>query len=264
MQFRVILLGTGGSTGVPYIGGKDGGGEWGLCDPHDARNRRTRSSIYIENIKTNQTLLVDTSPDMRHQLIANRVARVDEILYTHAHADHILGIDDVRQLNRIVGRPIAAYGSKTTMEELKNRFAYVFRPWNQPVFYRPVLEPHDFNAGEALQLAGLDIQTIDLDHGYGRTLGLRIGDFGFSTDVVNMGEAEFGKLEGLDTWVVGCFQPRPHNTHAWIERALEWVERLNPRRAILTHMGNEMDFETLRRILPRGVEPAWDGMTLNF
>lgn len=264
MQFRVIFLGTGGSTGVPHIGGPDGSGDWGTCDPKDARNLRTRSSIYIENIQTNQTLLVDTSPDMRAQMIANRVARVDDILYTHSHADHILGIDDVRQLNRIVNRPITAHGPKATMEELKARFGYVFRPFTQTVFFRPVLEARDFDPGAVLQLAGLDIQTIDLDHGFSRSLGLRVGDFGFTTDVVNMGEAEFGKLEGLDTWVVGCFQQRPHNTHAWIARVLEWVDRLKPRRTILTHMGNEMDFETLRRILPKGVEPAWDGMILEF
>jgi phosphoribosyl 1,2-cyclic phosphate phosphodiesterase len=264
MQFRVILLGTGGSTGVPHIGGDDGSGDWGLCDPSDARNIRTRSSAYIENIKLNQYVLVDTSPDMRAQLLANRVRQVDEILYTHAHADHILGIDDVRQLNRIVGLPIPAYGTKAVLDELRERFAYCFRPSNPPQFFRPALLPVEFAAGATLRLAGLEVRTFDQDHGYSRSLGLRIGDFGFTTDVVTMGDAEFAALEGIDTWVLGCFQPHEHRTHAWTERALEWVSRLKPRRTILTHMGNEMDFETLRRTLPKGVEPAWDGMTLEF
>jgi phosphoribosyl 1,2-cyclic phosphate phosphodiesterase len=201
---------------------------------------------------------------MRTQLLANRVKRLDEILYTHAHADHVLGIDDVRQLNRLVLRPIKAHGPKVVLDELRDRFAYAFREWTPGLFFRPVIEAVDFTAGQTLELAGLDVQTIDTDHGFIRSLGLRIGDFAFTTDVVKMGEAELSRLEGLDTWVVGCFQPQEHRTHAWIARALEWVERLKPRRTIFTHMGNEMDFVTLQRTLPAGVEPAWDGMRLDF
>ena len=264
MGFRVTLLGTGGSTGVPHIGGPDGGGDWGQCDPNEPRNRRLRSSIFIENTESFETILVDTSPDMRTQLLANKVSHVDHILYTHAHADHVLGIDDVRQLNRIVERPITATSTKVVLDELQARFAYAFRPWKPPLFFSPVIVPQEIVAGDVISLAGLQIQTIDQDHGFIRSLGLRIGNFGFTTDVVNMDEAEFSQLEGLDTWVVGCFQPGVHKTHAWTERVLDWVDRLKPRRTILSHMGIEMDYATLVRDLPPGVEPAFDGMILNF
>ena len=264
MGFRVTLMGSGGSTGVPHIGGPDGAGDWGACDPFDGRNRRLRSSTLFENTDSGEVLLIDTSPDMRTQLIANRVRKVDAILYTHAHADHVLGIDDVRQINRIIERPLVAYGTKATMDELVARFAYCFRPWKPPMFFSPVMVPEMITPGDVIDVCGLRVQTFDQDHGFIRSLGLRVGDFGYSTDAVDLDDAAFAALEGVDTWVVGCFQPNPHKTHAWTERVLGWVERLKPRRAILTHMGIEMDFETLRRSLPPGVEPAFDGMVLDF
>ena len=157
MGFRVTLLGTGGSTGVPHIGGPNGGGDWGKCDPNEPRNRRLRSSIFIENTESFETVLVDTSPDMRTQLLANRVAKVDHIIYTHAHADHVLGIDDVRQLNRIVERPITAHSTKAVLDELQARFAYAFRPWKPPLFFSPVIVPQEVVAGDAISVAGLQI-----------------------------------------------------------------------------------------------------------
>jgi phosphoribosyl 1,2-cyclic phosphate phosphodiesterase len=136
---KVTLLGTGASAGVPMIGGADGSGDWGDCDPAEPRNRRTRSSIIVET-SDNQRLLVDTSPDMRGQLLDCRIPGVDAILFTHAHADHITGIDDVRILNRIANRPLPAYASEVTLAEITRRFGYAFKPWQPPHFYRPVLE----------------------------------------------------------------------------------------------------------------------------
>jgi phosphoribosyl 1,2-cyclic phosphate phosphodiesterase len=257
---RVTLLGTGGSAGVPMIGGMDGRGDWGVCDPAEPRNRRTRASIAVS--EGDATVLVDTGPDMRVQLLAAGIGRVDAILYTHSHADHITGLDDVRILNRLVGRPIEAFGTAATMDDIVARFPYAFRPWKPPGFYRPVIEPVVVEPDAEIAPAGIAMRLFDQDHGVLRTLGLRIGGFGYSTDVVRLDERAFEVLAGVDTWVVDCFQRAPHNTHARLEQVLQWVERLRPRRTVLTHMGTDMDWAWLRANLPAGVEPGFDGQVI--
>ncbi|MBC7800085.1 MAG: MBL fold metallo-hydrolase [Gemmatimonadaceae bacterium] len=258
---RVTILGCGGSAGVPQIGGVDGRGDWGACDPADPRNRRTRSSIVIQS-DTGERLLIDTSPDLREQLLACGVPRIDAILFTHAHADHVLGIDDVRILNRIIERPIDAFATPRTLEELHSRFDYAFKPWTQPYFFRPVLTPHAIEPGQVVATAGLQVRVFEQDHGYMPTLGLRAGGFGYSTDVATLDDAAFTALAGIDTWVVDCFQRKPHTTHANVDQVLAWAERLQPRRVVLTHMGYDVDWTWLRRRLPAHIEPAHDGMVL--
>ena len=259
---KVTLLGTGGSAGVPMIGGVDGSGDWGDCDPSEPRNRRTRSSIVMESA-ANQRLLIDTSPDMRGQLLDCRVPGVDAILYTHAHADHITGIDDVRILNRIANRPLPAFATETTLAEITKRFGYAFKPWQPPYFYRPVLEGHRVAPGDIVEAAGLSVQVFNQQHGKMETLGLRVGGFAYSTDVVAFDDDAFAMLEGVDTWVVGCFlRSGKHWTHADMGTVLSWVERLKPRRTVFTHMGTEMDWAWMRANLPPGVEPGYDGLVL--
>ncbi len=260
---RVTVLGCGGSTGVPMIGGPDGSGDWGRCNAAEPRNRRSRASIVIES-GTGERLLVDTGPDIRDQLLACRVPSIDAVLYTHSHADHITGLDEMRILNRIVGRPLEAYGTAETLAELVQRFPYAFRPWDPPGFFRPVLEQRLVMPGGQARIAGLDIAMFDQDHGYTRSLGLRIGDFGYSTDVVNLDDRAFATLAGVDTWLVSCFQRAQHSTHANLERVLGWVERLRPRRTVLTHMGVDLDWAWMKANLPEAVEPAFDGMVLEF
>ena len=255
------MLGSGGSAGVPMIGGADGAGYWGECDPAEPRNRRTRASILIE--QHGAAVLVDTGPDMREQLLACRVPRVDAIIYTHAHADHMLGLDDVRILNRIVGRPLDAFSTTATLADLQRRFGYAFAPWQPPGFFRPVLVPHPAEPGETIEAAGIAVRLFDQDHGFTRSLGLRVGGFGYSTDAVALDDAAFAALAGIDTWIVGCFQRHAHRTHAWLPRVLTWVERLRPRRTVLTHMGPDMDFASLGARLPEGVEAGYDGMVLD-
>ncbi len=257
---RVTILGCGGSAGVPSLGGADGRGDWGACDPGEPRNRRTRSSIVIEGPEGR--ILVDTGPDMRAQLLACAVPRIDAVVFTHAHADHMTGLDDVRLLNRISGRPLPAFATQPTRDELARRFDYAFRPWTPPHFFRPVLEVCVLAPGDAFAACGMRVQTFDQDHHVMRTLGLRVGKFGYSTDVVRLDDAAFATLAGVDTWVVGCFQPAPHLTHAHLALVLAWRDRLGARRTVLTHMGGAMDWASLQAILPAGVEPGYDGMVL--
>jgi phosphoribosyl 1,2-cyclic phosphate phosphodiesterase len=259
---KVVLLGTGASAGVPTIGGSDGQGDWGACDPAEPRNRRTRSSIVVES-DAGQRLLVDTSPDMRGQLLECRVPRIDSVLFTHAHADHVLGLDDVRILNRIVDRPLDAFGTQRTLDEISGRFSYAFRPWEPPGFFRPVLAARPVVPGETISTAGMDIRVFSQSHGKVETLGLRIGPFGYSTDVVALNDTAFEVLAGVDTWVVGCYlRSGPHWTHAHLDLVLQWVDRLQPRRTVLTHMGTDMDWGWLCGNLPAGVEAGYDGMVL--
>jgi phosphoribosyl 1,2-cyclic phosphate phosphodiesterase len=261
---RVTLLGTGGSAGVPMIGGADGRGDWGVCDPAEPRNVRSRASIVIEGESGQGALLIDTAPDLRAQLLACGISRVSAILYTHAHADHITGLDDIRLLNRIAGAPLDAFATKATLDEIRMRFGYAFRPWEPPGFFRPVLTPREVVPGDQVQMAGMDVSLFDQDHGFVRTLGLRVGGFGYSTDAVGLDDAAFATLAGIDTWVLGCFQRTTHHTHAWLDRALEWVARLQPRRTVLTHMGVDMDWSWLRGHLPVGVEAGYDGQRLDI
>ncbi|HBK07231.1 MAG TPA: MBL fold metallo-hydrolase [Acetobacteraceae bacterium] len=261
---KVTLLGTGGSAGVPMIGGADGSGDWGHCDPTEPRNRRTRSSIVVETPQ-HQRLLVDTSPDLRTQLLDCRIPGVDAVLFTHAHADHITGIDDIRILNRIADRPLTAYATARTLDEITKRFGYAFRPWDPPHFYRPVLEAKPIEPGDVLDVAGLSVRLFNQNHGRVDTLGLRIGKFGYSTDVVALDEAAFAALDGVDTWVVDCFlRTDKHWTHANLPTVLGWVDRLRPRRTVLTHMGTDMDWAWMKANLPVGVEAGYDGMVLTL
>lgn len=259
---RVILLGTGGSAGVPMIGGADGRGDWGACDPMEPRNRRTRTSIVLEN-SAGGRLLVDTSPDMRTQLLACAIPSADAILFTHAHADHITGLDDVRILNRIANRPLEAFATERTLDELKRRFGYAFQAWTGPGFFRPALVERPVEPGGTQAITGFPVQLFDQDHGFTRSLGLRVGDFAYSTDVVRLDDAAFALLAGVDTWVVDCFQREPHNTHANLDLAIDWARRVGARRTVLTHMGPDMDWAWLKDHLPAGIEPGYDGQVLD-
>jgi phosphoribosyl 1,2-cyclic phosphate phosphodiesterase len=259
---RIQILGCGGSPGVPSLGGADGRGDWGVCDPAERRNRRTRSSIVIEGPAGR--LLVDTSPDMRAQLLAAAIPRIDAVVFTHAHADHIAGFDDVRLLNRITGAPLPGFATAPTIEELRRRFDYAFKLWTPPNFYRPVLEMRTLVPGDAFAAVGLTVRTFEQDHHVMPTLGLRVGGFAYSTDAVRLDAAAFAALEGVDTWLVGCFQRTPHLTHADLELVLDWRRRLGVRRTVLTHMGSDLDWAWLADNLPPDVEAAHDGLGLEL
>jgi phosphoribosyl 1,2-cyclic phosphate phosphodiesterase len=260
---KVTLLGTGGSAGLPQIGGPDGHGDWGDADPKEPRNARTRSSIVLETAG-NKRLLVDTAPDLRFQLTGCGIGRVDALLYTHSHADHVAGLDDIRILNRIQNAPMPAYGTAETLAELRSRFGYAFRPHTGGFFARPALVPNIIIPGQCADILGESVTFIDQDHGFTRSLGFRVGNFAYCTDVVRMDEATFAVLKDLDVLVAGCFTlAKEHPSHAGLPTVLAWANRLQPKRLILTHMGPDMDYRTLLNTLPTGVEPGYDGMVID-
>lgn len=258
----VTLLGTGGSGGVPLIGGADARGEWGVCEPAERRNRRGRSAALVT--RAGRRLLIDAGPDLREQFLANGVARVDALAVTHTHADHIMGLDELRMVNRITGAALDLFATHSTLTELRTRFEYAFRPPLPPGFPRPAFAARPVAPGEVVEMAGLPVRVLRQDHKVMETLGFRIGRFAYCTDVVAFPEESLAALEGLDTWVVGCFGWKPHPVHADVGMVLEWVARLRPRRTVLTHMGNGLDWGWMRANLPPGVEAGHDGMALEI
>jgi len=254
---RITVLGCGSSNGVPHIGDR-----WGDCDPNDPRNRRSRPSVLVET-DGGALILIDTSPDLREQLLAAGVERIDAVLWTHAHADHVHGLDDLREICRLMEAPVRVFGLAEHLAEIRRRFGYAFDPLPEGhSYYRPVLDATaidgPFTVGDAA------ITAFVQDHGWTSTLGFRIGAFAYSTDVVRMGEGAFACLSGIDTWIVDCVRREPHPVHSHLEQTLGWIERARPKRAFLTHMGNTLDYASLTAELPPGVWPAHDGLIVNI
>lgn len=260
MSFKVTILGCGASAGVPTIGNI-----WGNCDPKNQKNRRRRSSIFIEYEDTQ--LLVDTSPDMREQLIDANISKFHAIFYTHEHADHTHGIDDLRLIYYLNNqKSIPVYTDERCMNELQERFPYLFGIGDNratPEDFNAFLEPHIISL-EPFLIKDIPIIPFIQDHGTITTLGLRIEDFAYSTDVVNLDELAFEKLKGVKIWVVDCLRMTPSKVHAHLDKTLEWIERVNPQQAYFTQMSKDLDYDTLCKMLPPHIRPAYDGLTLQI
>ncbi len=256
---KVTILGCGPSGGVPGIGNF-----WGKCDPDNPKNRRLRPSILIEN--SSLSLLVDTSPDLRQQLLNAHINHLDAVLFTHGHADHLHGIDDLRSVNRLMNAPLDAYMNQETLEDIQSRFGYVLEPLAEgaDMYYKPVLVPNVVEYGKMFSVKGCDIMPIYQDHGYCETVGYRIGDFAYSTDVVNMSEESFALLEGVKVWVIGTLVAHPHQTHADVDKAIRWVESIAPESAFLTHLSTSLDYSALRETLPENMRPCYDGLQISL
>jgi phosphoribosyl 1,2-cyclic phosphate phosphodiesterase len=251
---RVTMLGCGASTGVPAIGP-----DWGRCDPNDRRNRRRRVSVLVEVGAV--VILIDTSPDLREQLLDADIARLDAVLMTHAHADHLHGIDDLRAVNRLMRSAIPLYADRRTLDEIDRRFGYVLKPVEEPgSFYKPTLVPHEITG--PFEVRGMPIVPFVQDHGFSTTLGFRIGGFAYSTDVTELDDNAFAALEGVELWIVDCLRREPHPTHSHLAKTLSWIARVEPRRAVLTHMDQSLDYRELSAELPNSVEPGQDGLVI--
>lgn len=251
---RIRILGCGTSSGVPRVGN-----DWGECDPEEPRNRRRRVAILVNYGDTR--ILVDTGPDLREQLLDAGVRDIEAVIWTHDHADHSHGIDDLRQLRR--GSPIAGYARRETLDSLLARFAYAFDGrGDYPAVVRGNLMPDHINLG------GISVRAVDQPHGGITSTGLRFDAGGksvvYSTDCNALTEDMVRTFEGVDLWIVDALRRRPHPTHPHLAMALEWIEQLRPRRAILTHLDNSMDYSTLQAELPPGVEPGYDAMEIEL
>ena len=254
---RLTILGCGASGGVPVPGLG-----WGDCNPNEPRNRRRRASLLVED--SGRSVLIDASPDCRDQLLDAGIDRLDAVLFTHAHADHCHGIDDLRWINMAMGADIPIHADARTLAEFHERFAYVFAPLDsrqaQRYYYKPVLVPHAIEG--PFTPGGIPVVPFAQDHGYSTTLGFRMGQAAYSTDVVALDDAAFDILQGVDVWIVDSMRPQQHSTHSHLEQTLRWIERVRPQRAYLTHMNQTMDYAALRAVLPKHVEPAYDGLVI--
>ena len=259
-----VILGCGSSGGVPRADG-----DWGACDPSNPKNARSRCSLLARRRsdlgpEQETTVLIDTSPDFRLQLSSAGAKRIDAVLFTHDHADQSAGIDDLRVFFLRNRRRTPCYMDAHTAETLLGqRFNYVFEgQGGYPAICDAVMLPAH---GEAFSIGGpsgpIPVVTFDQDHGDIKSVGYRIGDVAYSSDVVGIPEASFEALAGVKVWIVDALRYRPHPTHATVEQALAWIARVKPERAILTNLHVDLDYDTLRRELPEGVEPAYDGLT---
>jgi phosphoribosyl 1,2-cyclic phosphate phosphodiesterase len=263
-RLEFTILGSGSSGGVPRADGN-----WGHCDPNEPRNARSRCSLLARRLGDGEgagqgdtTLIVDTAPDLRLQTVAAGVKRIDACLFTHDHADQAHGLDDLRAFFLNQRARIPTHMDAATRQSLERRFDYVFESQSgYPAICRAVdIPPH----GQAWQVDGpsgaIPVTTFDLDHGNVRTVGYRLGDVAYTPDVLAIPEESWPALADLDVWIVDALRWTPHPTHAHVQLALDWIARARPRRAILTNLHIDLDYNSLKAALPENVEPGYDGL----
>jgi phosphoribosyl 1,2-cyclic phosphate phosphodiesterase len=264
MKRSITILGCGSSGGVP----RPAQG-WGECDPENPRNRRRRCSVLLqqEGDEGTTNVLVDTSPDLREQLIDTNVTHLDGIVYTHDHADHCHGIDDVRPLVIHNRRRIDAFMDEVTARGLIERFNYIFST-PQGSDYPPILTERNIEAGTTFQVNGaggtLPIKPFRLVHGNIDALGLRVGNMAYTPDVSAIPDTALNDLADLDIWIIDALRIKPHPSHFHLEQSLEWIARMKPKRAVLTNLHSDLDYGKLCRDLPENIRPAYDGMVVEF
>ena len=259
------ILGCGSSGGVPRIGNV-----WGECDPDEPRNRRLRCSLLIEGWSEGSIeptrIVIDTGCDLREQLLAAKVDRVEAVLYTHAHADHTHGIDDLRVLALHNRKRVDVYFDAETGTRLHEAFGYCFvsAPGSD---YPPILTAHEIVAGDVLEIDGpggsLTVTVFEQTHGSINSLGYRIGNVAYSCDLSDFPEASFPAISGLDLWVIDALRPTPHPSHLSLPETLDWIARFAPKQAVLTNMHIDLDYAHTEAATPDNVTPAFDGMQID-
>lgn len=261
-EMRVTILGCGSSGGVPRIGG-----QWGSCDPENPKNARRRCSILVERASDAGTtsVLIDTSPDMRAQLLDAGVGRLDAVLYTHSHADHVHGLDDLRMIVINMRARLAVWADPETRAALMERFGYAFI---QPPgsHYPPILNLHGIDGDVTIDGAGgpLVFTPFTVRHGSIDALGFRVNDVAYLPDVSYIPDPVWDNFNGLRCWIVDALRRDPHPTHSHLAQTLDWITRTAPKHAVLTNMHNDLDYQTVADETPDHVEPAFDGMVLRF
>lgn len=249
---KARILGCGTSTGVPKIGN-----DWGECDPAERRNARLRTSILIES--AGKRMLVDCGPDLRQQLLAAQVSRLDDVIVTHAHGDHCHGIDELRPVSQAIGGPVPIHARADVLDELKLRFAYSFAPSQ---WYRPIAEARQL--GAELRVGDAVVRFVDQPHGGPTTLGLRFDErdysIGYAVDFSSMTDDMMALYQGVDVWVADCLTRKPHPTHMHLDGVLSAARDLRVGQLYLVHMGNDLDYRTLAAELPDWAAPAYDGL----
>jgi phosphoribosyl 1,2-cyclic phosphate phosphodiesterase len=261
-RLRFTILGCGSSGGVPRLGN-----DWGACDPDNPLNRRRRCSLLVERIGAGGTtrVLIDTAPDLREQLLDARVGTLDAVVYTHAHADHVHGIDDLRQVVFNMRGRLAVWADGPTQEALLSRFGYAFvQAQGSP--YPPILDLYTIDGPVVIDGPGGPVRLVPFsaEHGAIDALGFRIGGLAYLPDAVGIPEASWPCLEGLDVWIVDALRRRPHPTHAHLAMTLDWIARARPARAILTNMHIDLDHATVAAETPAHITPAHDGMVIDL
>lgn len=261
-EIAFTILGCGSSGGVPRLGGL-----WGDCDPDNPRNHRRRCSLLITRTTDAGTtrVLVDTTPDLRMQLLDAGVGALDAVVYTHSHADHVHGIDDLRMIVFNMKARLPVWADGPTQEALLSRFSYAFvQPEGSP--YPPILTLNSISGPFEIDGAGgpIAMHPFEVRHGSMDSLGFRIGDFAYLPDVAQMTDDAWDAVRGLDCWVLDALRRTPHPTHAHLDMSLEWIERAAPKRAVLTNMHIDMDYETVKAETPEHITPAYDGMVIRY
>lgn len=261
-ELRFTILGCGSSGGVPRLGG-----HWGACDPDNPRNRRQRCSLLIERETEagTTTVLIDTTPDLRAQLLETGTGRLDAVVYTHSHADHVHGIDDLRMIVFNMRARLPVWADGDTQNALLSRFGYAFvQPEGSP--YPPILNMHTISGPFEVEGPGgpVSLRPFRVGHGSIDSLGFRIGDLAYLPDVAEIYDDAWAELEGLDCWIVDALRRDPHPTHAHLDKSLEWIAKVAPKRAVLTNMHIDLDHDTVADETPPHVTPAYDGMVLRY